>query len=113
MKKTKRNRKALALSAAMAALLLSPMTMNAQYNENKYGIQPWFGTSLMGREGLRGDDDGGLDLQNFGENQDGLSLQNFGENAPLGSGWLVLTISGLGYAAMKTRKSKKQTKSIK
>ena len=68
--------------------------------------------SFFGKD--RGGLSDGLSLQGFGENQDGLTLQNFSEpDAPLGSGWLVLTISGLGYAAMKSRKNKKQTKSVK
>ena len=68
--------------------------------------------SFFGKD--RGGSSDGLSLQGFGENQNGLTLQNFGEpDAPLGSGWLVLVTAGVGYAAMKTRKNKKQTKSVK
>lgn len=110
----KLKKKTLLLTLALSVGLLLPLTMNAQYaqyNEHKFGLQPWCETSLLGREGGGGDD--GLSLQGFGENQNGLSLQNFGENVPLGSGWLVLMTAGVGYAAMKTRKNKKQTKSVK
>lgn len=107
----KLKKKTLLLTLALLAGLLLPLTMNAQYREDQFGLQEWGQTSLMGRQGGGGDD--GLSLQGFGENQNGLSLQNFGEDTPLGSGWLVLMTAGVGYAAMKTRKNKKQTKSVK
>lgn len=65
--------------------------------------------SLLNRSG--GSAQEGVTLQNFGENQNGITLQNFGEgNAPLGSGWLVLMGAGLGYAALKKRKTTKTNK---
>ena len=110
MRIVKQKLKAKALSMAMTALMLLPLATNAQYDESKYGIQSWGKTGLMGKQGSSNGDDG-LSLQGFGENQDGITLQNFGETAPLGSGWLVLMGTGLGYAAMKQRKNnKKQTK---
>ena len=114
MNKLKTNKKAVALSMALAAGLLLPMGMNAQergmLGHGKTAETP--SQSLFGRD--RSTSSNGLSLQGFGENQNGLSLQNFGEQqSPLGSGWLVLVTAGLGYAAMKTRKSKKQTKSLK
>ena len=45
--KTNKILKTLVLSMAMAALMLLPLTVNAQYDENKYGIQPWFGSSFL------------------------------------------------------------------
>ncbi len=63
---------------------------------------------LFGRSGGLFDD---LSLQNFGEDDDDLTLQAFGENAPLGSGLLVMLASGVGYAALKSRK--KQTSKTK
>ena len=62
--------------------------------------------SLFGRGGGSSD---GLSLQNFGEDKDDLTLQNFGE-APLGSGWLILMASGVGYAALKSRKKQNTRK---
>ena len=64
--------------------------------------------SLLNRSGSNAQE--GVTLQNFGENQDGITLQNFGETAPLGSGWLVLMGAGLGYAALKKRKTTKTNK---
>lgn len=108
-------KKSLLLMLALSAVLLLPMGASAQtgggvfYRGDK--AENTDNVSMMNRGNF---DNNGLSLQGFGENQDGLTLQNFGEpNAPLGSGWLVLTISGIGYAAMKTRKNKKQTKSVK
>ena len=107
-------KKTLLLTLALLAGLLLPSGTNAQdCGMLGYGNceGPAEGFSLFGRSGSGLFDE--LSLQDFGENQDGLSLQNFGENAPLGSGWLVLLASGMGYAAMKTRKNKKQTKPVK
>lgn len=98
MKKFKMKPKVL---LAIAVLLLSPITMNAQDNENRYGLQPWFGTSLLGRES--GNVDGGdLNGQNFGETNGDITGQTFG--VPLGSGLFVMLAAGIGYATIKTRK---------
>lgn len=118
MKQSKKTLKVFVLSAAMAALLSLPLTMNAQYDEDKFGLQPWLRSGLLGKgenvdaspsRGLmdRGTTGSGITLQGFGENQNNLTLQNFGEEAPLGSGWLVLMGAGLGYAALKQRKTTK------
>ena len=107
-------KKSLLLMLALSTVLLLPMGASAQtgggifYRGDK--AENVDNVSMMNRGNF---DNNGLSLQGFGENQDGLSLQNFGENAPLGSGWLVLLASGMGYAAMKTRKNKKQTKPVK
>lgn len=103
-----------ALALVLAMGLLWPSGVSAQPGGMLgYGNYegPTEDRSLFGRGG--GGLFDGLSLQNFGEDQEGLSLQNFGEDAPLGSGWLVLVTAGVGYAAMKTRKNKKQTKSVK
>lgn len=78
---------------AMAALLLLPLTMKAQYNEDRYGLQPWFGgTSLLGKEGT-------------GEQQVEAEFTNetFSVDAPLGSGIVILIGAGLGYVALKKK----------
>ena len=62
----KTRKKTIVFSVAMAALLLLPLPMKAQYDENKYGIQPWFGSSMMGRDG-----------SNVGYN---VSTEQFGSN---------------------------------
>ena len=115
MNKLKTNKKAVVLSLALAAGLLLPMGMSAQtgggvfYRGDK--AENTDNVSMMNRSNSSNN---GLSLQGFGENQEGISLQNFGEQqSPLGSGWLVLVTAGVGYAAMQTRKNKKQTKPAK
>ncbi len=105
---SKLKKKTLLLTLTLSAGLLLPMDVSAQtgggifYRGDK--AENTDNVSMMNRGNF---DNNGLSLQGFGENQDGLTLQNFGEpNAPLGSGWLVLVTAGIGYAAMKTRKTK-------
>lgn len=97
MKNNNKKQKAFVLSVTMAALMLSPITSNAQYNENKYGLQEWGKTSLLGKQdgqgSLRGDGDMSITAQN----------QTFGQAAPLGSGLVVLLGAGLGYVALKKK----------
>ena len=91
----KKTLKASVLSLAMAALMLLPLTTNAQYNENKYGLQEWGQTSLLGRQD-GGDRSGGTssgEISNYG----------IGQSVPLGSGIIVLLGAGLGYAALKKK----------
>lgn len=93
MKKT--NLKASVLSLAMAALMLLPLTTNAQYNENKYGLQEWGQTSLMGRQegGNRSGGTSSGEISNYG----------IGQSVPLGSGLVILLGAGLGYVALKKK----------
>ena len=104
------NLKAFALSMAMAVMLL-PLTanaqhdenkfglrewgtINAQYDENKFGLQEWGQTSLLGREG-GGNSRGGIGIDVY--------TQGFVEPAPLGSGIAILIGAGLGYVALKKK----------
>ena len=104
---TNKHRKAFVLSVAMAALMLSPIISNAQYREDRYGLQQWGQTSLMGKQGSGGTQ-GGLDNQDFGGTHGGITNQGF--DVPLGSGLLVLVAAGAGYASLKRRDKKtKQT----
>ena len=96
----KRKKKTLVLSAAIASMLLPPLTMNAQYDEHKYGLQPWFKSSLMRREGSTVGGD--INAQGFGETSGEITGQTFG--APLGSGLFVMLAAGAGYATMKSKK---------
>ena len=95
-----RKRKALVLSMALAATVLLPQNATAQYDENKYGIQPWFGSSLLGRE-----NDGNRDGESYS-----FTNGNFGESdpnpSPLGSGLAILIGAGLGYVALKKKEDK-------
>ena len=112
MKTKKLNLKTIALSMAMAVMLL-PLTANAQHDENqfglrewgtinaqydgnKFGLQEWGQTSLLGREG-GGNRSGGMGMDlNVG-------TQPFQEPAPLGSGIVILIGAGLGYVALKKK----------
>ena len=96
----KRKKKTLVLSAAIASMLLPPLTMNAQYDEHRYGLQPWFKSSLMRREGSTVGGD--INAQGFGETSGEITGQTFG--APLGSGLFVMLAAGAGYATMKSKK---------
>lgn len=103
-------RKILALSTAMAAMLLLPQTSTAQYDETRYGLQPWFSTSLMGRENGRGGDFN-LITQQFGSDDYGgfnIGTQLFGQEAPLGGGCLVLAFAGAAYAFKKRKNNNKK-----
>ena len=114
MNKLKTKKKVVVLSMVLAAGMLLPLSVSAQTGGGVFyrgDEAESAGNSMMNRSNSSNN---GLSLQGFGENQEGISLQNFGEQqSPLGSGWLVLVTAGFGYAAMKTRKNKKQTKSVK
>ena len=95
--KNKKNTKNFVISLAMAALLLLPLTMTAQYDEDRYGIQPWFGSSMLGKE-----NSGNRDGENF-------SISNYGigeTGTPLGSGIGILLLAGAGYVALKKKEDK-------
>ena len=109
----KNHLKAAALPLAMVALMLLPLTMNAQYKEHQFGLQEWGQTSLLGRQ------DGGnrssgssenydLHNQQFGSGYD-LYNQTFGQqSAPVGSGLLILAAAGAGYALRKRKNNSKK-----
>ena len=85
----------------MAALMLLPVETKAQYKDDQYGIQPWFGTSLMGRKGS-GSGYSINDYEDFAlPNSHGLASDS---GAPLGSGITVLIGLGAAYLVGKRRK---------
>ncbi len=106
MKKTKMM-KAKVLSM-MAAMLLLSGNLVAQYSGNRYGLQPWFGetNSMLNHNG-------GSNSVQFGNTRDeGLAWSNLfaqdpTQEAPLGSGLLILTVAGAGYAFISKRKENK------
>lgn len=112
MKTNKMNLKTIALLMAMAVMLL-PLTANAQHDENqfglrewgtinaqydgnKFGLQEWGQTSLLGREG------GGNRINGM-EMDLNVGFQTFQDPAPLGSGIVILIGAGLGYVALKKK----------
>lgn len=98
MKTRKKTLKAKMLSAAMAALMLSPMTMNAQYREDQYGLQEWGQTGLLGKQGGGDKGDGGIGL--------GGTTNEDPTQAPLGSGIAILVVAGVGYTLLKRKEDK-------
>ena len=107
MNRKRKTTKTLAILAMMVVLLL-PMRSAAQYRENRYGLQPWFGQkSLMNREGSGGNSYG-INSQEFGSTPTGgIGVEEFG--SPLGSGVLFLLAAGAGYATLKRRKNESTT----
>ena len=102
MFKNNKKRKTIALSIGLAAMtMLLPQTATAQYDESRYGLQPWFGSSMLGKE-------------NSNREGESYSFTNggFGEKepeypeTPLGSGIAILIGAGLGYVALKKKEDK-------
>lgn len=113
MKTNKRYLKAFVLSLGLAVGLLLPVSATAQ---NEGGGVFGYGngsTSEPQRDGMFGvrSLDGGYNLHNqqFGSDNGGYDLYNqtFGQDAPLGSGLLLLTAAGVGYALKKRKKNNK------
>ena len=91
--KKKTNWKAMVLSLAMTAVLSMPVIATAQTRED--GL---FGTSAKENIGQR---DG---LLNAPQTITGINLTTESYGAPVGSGLLILTAIGAGYAAFKKKK---------
>lgn len=91
MKNYRQKKKAIVLLMAMVTLMLSPLAMNAQYDEGKFGLQPWLGTSS---EESRNDNE-----------KEGETMET--ENrTPLGSGIAIFVAAGAGYAMLKKKGDK-------
>ena len=112
MKTNKMNLKAIALSMAMAVMLL-PLTANAQHDENKFGLREWgtinaqydgnkFGLQEWGQTSLLGREGGGNCIDGMGMTLN-VEIQTFQDPAPLGSGIVILIGAGLGYVALKKK----------
>ena len=110
-------RKAVVFSLGLAALTLTATNLNAQYYGDRgvlgRGMAPddeagyssrglmnvredWFGYNLFNQQ-FGSDVIGGYELYN----------QTFGQDAPLGTGLLILTAAGAGYALTKRKSNKK------
>jgi len=122
MKNTKRKLKTIALMAAMAAGMLLPMKVSAQdgFQNQSFGsssggfINQGFGSASgsgsFSNQGFGATSNGGFTNQSFGhmsESEGNFTNQTFGgqREAPLGSGILIMLAAGMGYIAIKRRKS--------
>ena len=85
------NMKALLLFAFFALFLLNPASLNAQKTD---GFFRGGNDNYENRDAVNINDDGGIN--NYG----------IGETVPLGSGLLILTAAGAGYAISKRRRNK-------
>ena len=95
------------LALTLAIVLTMGLGAYAQYDEDKFGIQPWFGSSLLGRDGGTGTGYDGTGVllpgHNFTTHWDG-NEQGYDDSAPIGSGALLLVGFGAAYAMMKRKK---------
>ena len=89
------------LALTLAIVLTMGLNAFAQYDEDKFGIQPWFGSSLLGRDGgdrtTSGDP---IPLILPGSH----GSANDADPLPLGSGLAVLAGLGAAYLVAKKRK---------
>ena len=83
----------------LAIILTMGLNAFAQYDEDKFGIQPWFGSSLLGRDGGSGPTDEGAPL--ILPNGHGFDTD---QNTPLGTGIVLLTALGTAYLVAKKRR---------
>ena len=103
MKKLK-SMKAVVLTMTMALVMVTG-NLKAQYDENKFGIQPWFGeSSLLNKQSVeyRLNEEGNLSLNlpllhGYESNSDS-------DIVPLGSGIAILATLGAAYLVGKRRK---------
>ena len=123
MKNDEKTLKTLAFSLGLVVLLLSATNLNAQDNNGNRGLfnrgtdyekdeKEQDSRGLMNRGADEGegfhlfnqqfgtDEEGGFELQNqtFGQDDEGET-----DDAPLGSGLLILTAAGAGYALRKRK----------
>lgn len=94
MFKNKKTLKASVLSMATAVLMLSPLTTNAQYKENQFGLQEWGQTGLLGK---------GSEGGTRASEGSSFSISNDDFGAPLGSGIAIMLVAGLGYVVLKKK----------
>ena len=112
MTRSKRKQKMLAFSLGLSLTMMTPKIVCAQFGSGmlRYGRDAEQQSSeSMFRIGTN---QGGYNIgtQHFGYDVFGgfdISTQLFGQEAPLGSGWLVLTIAGVAYAFRKRKNNNK------
>ena len=108
MNNRNRKLKALVFLVGLVLGLMMPKMLHAQSGGGVFGYGR--DTEQQSPEGIfrMNDNLGGYNIgtQHFGDDVFGgfnIGTQLFGEEAPLGSGWLVLTIAGVAYAFRKRK----------
>ena len=97
----------------LAGLLFQAVPLNAQLVMNRGLLQnPYLDEEQISRKNrgmLRQDHQGGYNLHNqqFSDDEGGYNLYNQFFEVPLGSGLLILTAAGVGYALKKRKSNKK------
>ena len=110
MKRLLLKQKTIQFSLLLCGTLLLPMSTKSQdlFSGGLFGL----GATTSSMDGYRGSlfdpTMGGYNIttQIFGLDVTGgyqISTQQFGQEAPLGSGWLVLTMAGVAYAFKKRK----------
>ena len=112
MNDNNRKLKRLVFSVVLAWGMMMPQMVHAQKGGGLFGLG--HDAEEQSSEGLFriNDNLGGYNIgtQHFGDDIFGgfnIGTQQFGEEAPLGSGWLVLTIAGVAYAFRKRKNNNK------
>ena len=113
MKNRKRKQKALMLSLGLALGVLIPKVDYAQSGGGMLGYGPETEQQSRGNLLRNGIYQGGFNIgtEIFGSDTDGgfnIYTQQFGDEAPLGGGWLVLTMAGTAYAFKKRKNDNKK-----
>lgn len=97
--------KAIALSMGLGVAMLASTSVQAQYDENRFGLQEWGQTSLLGKQGTGTRSDGStLGNEAFGAAGSQIDNEPFG--VPLGGGLGILLAAGMGYAFIQSKKNK-------
>ena len=100
--KTKRMKKLLYILPMVIVMLLLPLTINAQWGRSD-GLFSDYNDPYYNDRG------GGSYVITFGGSAPGdsnsITNQTFDQPLPLGSGLIVMTVAGAGYALLKRRKN--------
>lgn len=112
MNDNNRKLKTLVFSVGLVLGTMMPKMAQAQFGSGMLGYGR--DAEQQSRESLfrNGTNQGAYNIgsQHFGDDVFGgfnIGTQQFGEEAPLGSGWLVLTIAGVSYAFRKRKNNNK------
>ena len=107
MKMKKTNMKTVTLATALMLLLTLPFAAFAQYEENR-GL---FGRGISSADYSYGSGESlmRLDSPVSINDEGGISNYGIGETVPVGSGLLILSLAGAGYAALRRKRSRKGT----